>query len=435
MTLRSRTMLATLAAAVALVQTVGAQSPTPTRIDERWRPYFGCWTSQGGGGTGPGVCVLPTADPNVVEFATVQGDSVLSVLPMSASGQQVPRTRDGCTGWERGQWSAEERRLYLSAEFRCGNAAPQTSSGMLAMRDVNAFSRIDAVKTRNSGAVRVINFAAARDSVGLPGSIRARLPQLVTMATYAARVEAASEVQVADVAEAARVVEPTVVEAWLVDRGQRFALDARALRELKAAKVASRVIDMVVAVSYPETFAVSVGGEPDVRPAAERARGDGRGYGDDGFMGRDPIYGQGAFGYDIFSPFGLGFGYGWRNGLLNPFYSANYSGYGNPYSPYGYGPYNGGVWLPGNGPFVIVPGTPAGTSPGTTENGGRAINGRGYSQGSGSGGSRGAEPRGQSPSPSPSVNNGGGSSGTSSGGGQSSGGQSSGTQRTAKPRP
>ena len=438
MTFRSRMMLVTAAASFAAAQSAAGQTTaapgTATRIDERWRPYFGCWISQGGVVNGAGVCVVPTADPNVVEFTTVQGDSVLSVMPVSASGQQVTRTRDGCTGWERGVWSADERRLYLSAEFRCGDAAPQTSSGMLGLNDASAFTRIDAVKTRNSGAVRVINFAAARDSLRIPASIRLRLPSLMTMATYSARIEAASAVRVSDVAEAARNVEPTVVEAWLVDRGQRFALDARGLRELKAANVAPRVIDMMVAVTYPETFAVAVGGEPEMRPN-ERPRNDGRA------LDGDYIVVPAALGYDVFSPFGFGFGYGWRNAMLNPFFNTSYLGYGNLYSPFGYGygsGYYGGVgggglWLPGTGPFVIVPGA---TRPST--NGGRAINGTGYSRGSGSDDSRGATPRGGG-SPSPSVNSGGGNSGgggNTSGGGSSAGGASAGGGgRTAKPRP
>jgi len=423
MTIRSRLLLATAAASFAAGHTAVAQGST-SRIDERWRPYFGCWLSQGGGVDGAGVCVVPTADPNVVEFATVQGDSVLSIMPVSASGQQVPRTRDGCSGWERGLWSVYERRLYLSAEFRCGDAAPQTSSGMLTLNDVNAFTRIDAVKTRSSGAVRVINFVAVSDSTRVPSSLRARLPQRVTMATYAARLEAAAAVRIVDVADAARFVEPTVVEAWLVDRGQRFALDASSLRGLKAAKVAPRVIDMMVAMTFPGTFAVAVGGEPEMRPT-ERSGNAERG------MANPDMFGRGNFGYDMFSPFGFGFGYGWRNAMFNPFFNDPFLGFANFHSPFGYGSGlgGGGLWLPGSGPFVIVPGA---TRPASS--GGRAINGTGYSRGSGSGESRGATPRQGGGSPAPSVNSGGGGS-SAPASSSPSGGAASGGGRTAKPRP
>jgi len=74
------------------------------------------------------------------------------------------------------------------------------------------------------------------------------------MARRAARMGAAALPGIADVIEASRELDPAVVEAWLLQRMPRFAVDARELRRLAGARVPGSVIDLVVALSRPEMF-------------------------------------------------------------------------------------------------------------------------------------------------------------------------------------
>jgi len=200
-----------------------------------------------------------------------------------------------------------------------------------------------------------------------------------------------------------------VVEAWLLERGQRFALDAKTLMQLADAGVPARVTDAMVAVSNPQQFAVA-----HEAPATQYNRPD------DEVTGRripvflaPPPYDPYGWGY---SPYGYGY----------PYSGYGYNGYG-----YGYGGYYGYPYF-GGAPVIVAPG---GNVPGG--GGGRMVKGQGYQPGVGASSTgRTARPRNQ-PTPSDTRSSGSStSSGASSSGSTSSGSsQPASTTRTAKPRP
>src|SRR5213078_3935993 len=72
-----------------------------------------------------------------------------------------------------------------------------------------------------------------------------------------ARIAAGASVRSSDVMEAARAVSAAVTEAWVLERKQAFALDARELIRLADAGVPARVTDAMVAVSNPGVFNVA----------------------------------------------------------------------------------------------------------------------------------------------------------------------------------
>ena len=418
-----------------------AQQDTTVRIDEHWRAYLGCWATSAGGVSGPMVCVVPTSAAQTVEFVTVVGDSVVSTTPVTASGARVARTRDNCTGWESGRWSIDERRLYTHSEFTCTGGTAQQQDGLLTMRYADTFSRIEGLKTRGGSRTRVVHFELEMDSTLYPKSIAARIPSVAALPAFGARMEAAAEVSPADVVDATKEVDASLVEAWLGDRGQKFALGASDLRALHASKVPEGVIDMMVALANPQYFTVARGGRPAARPS-------------DPFVGRQnvttltPAQIAAITNEQCLSR--LYGGYAQCNSTLMdwndlyfpwsgyPIYRS-FNRYSNQYGPFG--PIYGNAWYGGNygggygGGYVIVPVTPR-----DPEQPGRVINGRGYSQGGAPSGSS-AEPRSPSIGTGSSDNGGGSSSGSSSSGGGGGGGGSApastggGEQRTAKPRP
>lgn len=420
---------------------------TLAKVDPRWQAFLGCWETSASGSRGPTVCLVPTDAASRIELLTVTNDSVLNSAFVTATGARTPVTRDGCTGWESATWSSDDRRLFTRAEFSCGGGATQVATGMYSMTDGETFSRIEGVKTKGGERTRVVNFAWAY-SVRVPQEIASRLPNLDGMPRSGARIEAAATVTTADVVEASKTVESGVVEAWLGDRAQPFSVAARDLRALHDAGVTPGVIDMVVAVSHPEVFAIAA------------ARGAGAGNPDFAMRNRNGLGAAERIAYErelrmlrMQSGFGLGWGntmfpfYGSSRfnggGFFSPFYGGafnSWNGFGSPYwynggflNQYGNGPYGGGGFVGGGpfiggGPYVIVPTRPTQTDPG------RVVNGSGYSQTRGSSGGGGARPA-------PAVSNGGYSNGGGSGSGGSSSGASSGGgstgggQRSAKPRP
>ena len=446
-----------LAAAVttAAVPLFAQQSDSIT-IGEHWRAYLGCWSSSSAGVIGPMMCIVPTDTAEKVEMLVVVKDSVMSRVPVAASEVRVPLMRDGCTGWETARWSGDEHRLYTRGEFTCDGGAPQKSSGIYALTQEDAFSRIEGVTTKSGVRVRVVNHIRVGPA-GVPLDVARLLLRANALPTLATRADAASPITFKDVSAALKEVDREVVEGWIADRGQRFALAPKSLRQLRADGVPTSVIDMMIAVSHPKVFTVQQGGPPMVAEAPARAvtaqcsmydtacamrfanrvnpRYDQRL--DEAIM---LMYGYGygsmylpylrdyrdAFGY--WMPYGGGYG-GFNGYSLGGLYGSTYLG-NNGF--YGNGFFNNG-WTNVGTPFVIVPTQPAPSPAGRAT----VVNGLGYTQQGASGG--------DFARPSPDVNgsgysNGSGSSnGSSTGSGSApsagSGASTGGGDRTAKPRP
>jgi hypothetical protein len=256
---------------------------------------------------------------------------------------------------------------------------------------------------------------AMRDNIGVrvlrhrASVVLATLPAEIASAIDAAprpRVALGALLPIGDaeIVDASHHVNAAVVEAWLAETRQAFTVNAARLIRLADAGVEGRVIDMVVALSYPRAFAV----KPSPTGVGALATNDGGGGGIvtglGSFSDCGPYTsGLSLYGWDGCSPYGYGM-YGSQYG---------YSRYGNLY---GYD----GWYLAGGEPIVIVRPPDGGSSASTH---GQVVNGRGYSAGGGDAGS--ASSSGSSGSSSS------GSSGSSGGGGSSS---SSGGDRTAVPR-
>lgn len=380
---------------VATLSASGIAAAQEARLDPRWYAWIGCWQpvatdGEAAAGAAPTVCVTPAAAGSGVEVATILGGAVSSRERLDASGAPVRADRESCTGFTTAEWSTDGRRIYRQSQHTCAGGFERRSSGIVAISPGGDWIDVEGLAAGTQEAVRAVRYRAVSSTAGIPAEISAAL-EGQTFTSGTARMTASMPAQADAVVEAARRVGPGVVEAWLAEGGQGFAmeLDARRLVELQEAGVPERVIDMMVALTYPEKFAIS----PSGRPGERRDESVG-GAGSGGFPG----YG---WGYD---PFGYGYG---------SYYGSGYGRYGYG-SGYGYGRYY-------DRPVVIVRQPEEDETAGRTR--GRMVNGTGYRNG-GNGGST------STPSSRPSSS--GSSGGASSGSGSSGGGESTG--RTAKPR-
>jgi hypothetical protein len=242
------------------------------------------------------------------------------------------------------------------------------------------------------------------------------------LATRSARFAAGEPVRPEAVLEVTRQVEGPVAEAWVNEIGQRFAVDGKELVRLADAGMPSKMIDLLVALSYPDRFVL----QRNTIVSAPRV-GGGSGAG----AGVGSVY---AGAYD--RPWDCGYGnrmlaYGYYGDSCFPGYYGlsgyGYGGYG--YGAYGYGGYPyygyGGGYYGGQQPIIIVPRNPDG------DQHGRAVNGAGYTRGSSTPARTGGNPV---PDRTPSS-----SSGSSAGSSGSSGSSApvsapSSEPRTAQPR-
>jgi len=390
--------------AMALVAgtSVGAQGAGP-----KWQAWVGCWTSAAPGESygssqfaAPVVCVVPTSNSDVVEVATIADGKAGKRDTIDASGIAKAIDNKDCAGSQVARWSADERRVYLSSATTCFGMKSNVSS-IIAMSEKGEWLDVRGVTANEGQNVRVARY---RD-IGLPSSVPAEITDLLrgrNGAISGARVAAGAKIGTTAVAEASRAADASVVEAWLLERGQRFALNADALVALADAGIPSRVTDAMVAVSNPDAFQLA---------RAETAnRNDGNDEGEYRNGRRIPVY------LDPYDPWGYGYSrYGY----------SRYGQYGYGYgSPYGYGGYGGY-----GGPIIIV----TGSQPGGTVNLGnpQSVKGRGYTQNNPSA----TNGRSSSPSTESSSSGSSTSTSTSNSSGQSAPQPQPSTQRTAKPRP
>lgn len=422
-----RTMTKGGLAAVALLlgaTAAGAQEPATT--DGRWLPLVGCWAPAEGGAGPSAVCVLP-AGGSAVELLTVSDGQVRERERIDASGAALPTARDGCAGTDEARWSGDGRRLYLRSAHTC-DGVKLGATGLIGM--VSPDEWLDVRGASMAGGppdVRVRRYRQLVDRRAVPADLLARLDAAARpMLQPAARASAAAGVGTEAVAEAARAVDPAVAEAWVLARGREFAVDARRLEAMADAEVPDRVIDAVVAVSFPRHFVIDAAREVAPREAVP----------DSTRPVTVPIYGVGTLNRPLYcesimysarrecwgnSPLGWSqqqYADAWGY-LPGPWYGY---GYGSGFNPYG--------------PPVIV-------TRGDAPPRGRAVKGRGYTRASGGDDAvtGGARPRTErtssgtsasSGSSSGSRNSSGGTTTRASGGSSSSGGSS--TKRTARPK-
>lgn len=378
-----------------------AEPPAAAAVDQRWLPWLGCWQLVEEAGALPEaatdlaafadsvmVCVTPSAPPppatDVVLTTLADGEQLL-VETLSADGLEHPVDQTECRGRRRIAWSDDGARLYTRAELTCSAQDTRRLSAVGLMADASTWLALELVEAGERAAVTVKRYRRTGDATTLSAAGPTLTADLLARARTAAIRTGDADLSIDAVIEAAAALEAPVLEALLVETETWFDLDGRTLIRLDDGGVPGNIIDMLVALSFPDDF--------QVRRSAPSGGGGG------GFLGS-----WGGYGYDTWYPYyamPFGYYYGW-----------------SPYrSLYGWGDY---YYLdPG---YYGGPGSSISDVPDMGE--GRISQGFGYTRVAtrpDSGGRR-AQPRGTSGG---GVFGGGGSSGgSSSGGGGSSGGGS-----------
>ena len=393
-----RTRTHTLLVVAALLGSSGVSARAQeTAIDPRWLAYLGCWERVDAAKSH--VCVVPAGDRSSVDLVTVEKGEVTARERIAVTGEHLQTSRGDCTGWHSAQWSSHGQRLYLRSEDTCAGGTA-TGTGVIAMSDNGDWLYIQAMTIGGQTGLRVQRYREATSEVLLPDDVAAAV-RLGISSTLQARAAAGAPLSIDDVVEASRNVDGAVIEAWLVERGDRFTLHAKRLATLADAHVSPRVIDLMVALSYPKAFAINTAsrqGEPLAPPS---------------------LYGAGTAPVDyatLYDPLCSGYDF------MYPYTSYDCGRFGYGYG-YGYGWYQGGY------PITIIHG--GSSSGGSARPHGRVVNGQGYAKGADTGPAQGS-PR---PSGSWSQPSSGSSPGSSGTGAQSTSSSGSSGQRTAKPRP
>lgn len=387
MTVRAA-MLTAAAGALLLTGAAAAAPPPAAAVDDSWQAagpgwsaWYGCWRQTDAGATDDSlVCVLPGESAASVRVATLVDGVIADETVIHADGVARPVEEGGCTGAATASWSRDGRRVFVRSEFDCGGLA-RVSTGVLAMIAENEWIDVQALTVAGQHAARSVRYRAVRVE-DTPPVVAGLLPQDRRLVQETARLQASAPLDVAAVVEASAALPPPAVEALLAARQQGFSMSASMLAQLERQQVPPTVIDMMVALSYPDRFAVQERPRSAASAADMMAQSAWRparaGMIEECY---DPFFMQtryrgacdsGLFQGSVYRRYGYDtrYGYGTRYG----------------YSPWGYDPYG---WRDGRDPIVVI------ISPGDTESTrGEVVKGRGYSNPGGTT-ARDARPRAQ----------------------------------------
>ena len=291
----------------------GGQSPVPD--DSPWLPWLGCWHLVEETGALPErpdamrladrvvVCLTPaggTADSAGMTVTTIADGEPMLVETLVADGLRRRVAETACTGWRQSTWSDDSARLFTRAELACEDEDMRRVSGVGLMSSASTWLDIQLVETGARGSLTVRRYRRAGESTTVDAGATPLPADLRERVAAAARLAGASELRIEDVVEAGHAVEAAVVEAMLVETRASFAIDRRALIQLADSGVSADVIDLMVALSFPDEFVVD-------RPVARTTWSGGGGGG--GFF--DPVD---VYGYDSWYPYyasPFGYYYGW----------------------------------------------------------------------------------------------------------------------------
>jgi len=416
----------TLVPAIPVQASDQADTRTPEIADSRWLPWIGTW--QLVSDTVPVANedlkkkflleIRPKEDGKAVMMTAFEDKKVLFEDTITADGASRSLKEDDCTGWYRYSWSDTGERRLFESEMNCGNEASRRISGLSIMNQKEEWLDIQLMQSQDDRIITIRRYKILDKTTGTHDT--------GIQDIYGYHAVAGNNFSIKEIIELSHKVPSEVLEAALMEYRAPFKINAKTLTRLADSDIPDSLIDLMVALSFPEEFII----EQDTISPVMRA--------DSGRLERNayysvpmPVY------YSIVDPYfpwywspntySLYWNYGWS--VWPGYYYVNPGFGGSPGSP---DRTNSGILVNGQGYTKVRPTDGSNAQPryaqeraGSTRSNSRAgsqSSGRTYSRGGGavgSSGSAGASSSGSGAASAPS------SGGSSSGSGSSGGGSPS----------
>lgn len=305
----------------------------PGLQDSSWLPWIGCWdgASEVGGDEADAflVCFEPIMGTAAVTIRSYTAGELVSVEQMVADGVAREADEGGCVGTQTARWSKDRARLFLISQLECGEGITRRTQGVLSvLPGGEGWVEIQSVQAgEESPLIGIRTFMPA--DAGLLSESGVADPRVGReLAVQTARAQAGRTLTPESVVESVEISGAGVTNALILERGEALGLDRETMLALSMRGVPGEVLDVLVAVSYPDRFAIadgSSGAQPELRSTSTDRASSGDWPQRRGFRG--------------YSPWGMGYDLYW-----DPFWSSAYRfGYGlRGYSPYPYGAF--GSW-------------------------------------------------------------------------------------------
>jgi hypothetical protein len=198
------------------------------------------------------ICVAQGDTPKALDMTVLVDNEIVSKETIVTDGSRQPVSDGGCDGWIRSVLSEDRRRIYLQSEATCVDGGLKNLTGASMMVAGERWIDIHALWADGEREVLIQRYRPV--DADIP-----RLPGALPTAMHTIRRAAAARLTVEDVIEALRVVDPAVVEAMLLESDASFGIDSDLLLQLDDVGVPNEVIDLMVALSFPDYFSVEGG--------------------------------------------------------------------------------------------------------------------------------------------------------------------------------
>jgi len=195
------------------------------------------------------VCLAPGEDLRSLSLTALVGDRVIRQHTLFTDGVRRPASEGGCSGWRRAHLSEDGRRLYLRAESTCEGGARSDQSGASLMVSGDHWVDIHLLHVDGEREIVIRHYRPL-----VPGIVS--LPGGLPSARHSARLLAAAPLTSDDVIEALQFVDSPVVEVMLLEAEAAFPMDSGLLSRLADAGVPGEIVDLMVALSFPEHFEI-----------------------------------------------------------------------------------------------------------------------------------------------------------------------------------
>jgi hypothetical protein len=231
------------------------------------RPWTGVWTFVDDAtskiSTSPGtkstVEIRLTPDNKGLEISRKvpnQPDVKDLLIP---DGSRRPMTASNCSGWQSAKLIPEAGLIISSSEMNCKD------KGFLATTNVKmilaADKMVDILALNAAGQTRL----AARRLM-LENDLASEVNSEPGYITVMDRMALAEPWNINTVIHLSKTMETQMLEAALLEKKARLDLTTESLRELKYAKTPKEIIDLLVALAYPDKFHIEKNGTVELRP-------------------------------------------------------------------------------------------------------------------------------------------------------------------------
>jgi len=226
-------------------------------LDSRWLPWVGSWrmvpnTFNPTESTVKEQYLLTISPGDNEKAVTMKGyrdEEVLSEENIIADGTRHPLTSDTCTGWYMYSWSETGKRLLLRSESSCSGETSRLISGMSVMDDNGEWVDIQLLQNGKEKAFTIRRYRNVDNASITPGGTSANNPAF-------SRISTGSNLSINEIIELSAKVEPEVLEAALMELRKPFPINSKQLERLADSKVPSEIVDIMVALSFPNEFTV-----------------------------------------------------------------------------------------------------------------------------------------------------------------------------------